>query len=377
MVASTTKVKVRSFAKLNLTFEILGALPVGYHEVRTMFQSIDLADELVFELRKKGVTFGAGSSSRSQEADDSVAPAPEVTERLRIAIVRDGESAVSATESNYSAQSFPLDGSNLIAKAARRFSDETGFGTGSELLVHVKKNIPVAAGLAGGSGNAAATLTALAWFFPGGKAALQSIASDLGSDINFCLIGGSQIGSNRGELLEPVQHEMKLFFVIVKPRDVAISTPWIYKQYDEYMQSGRLHRPDIDFTHELAKSLIRRDVEHLNRSVFNEFECICFDHFPQVKILKEQMLDAGCCSAGITGSGPTLFGLVPSIEAGHAVRRKLISMNTVDGANRTAAKDNQSKTSLTGVPSCTAPLEFDCWFAQSTTRGVDMTSTSS
>ncbi|CAN5951170.1 unnamed protein product [Sphagnum jensenii] len=204
---------IQSFAKLNLTFEILGTLPGGYHEVRTIFHNINLADTLSFEL---------------QTAE------PGAPFEVQLSVSSTGYENLSASDFV-----FPLDDTNLIAKAAKKFALLQGCGDGKMLKVAIDKRIPIGAGLAGGSGNAAAALKAMSILFQVDEnlTVAAEVASQLGSDINFCLDGGTKIGTNRGEVLTPVSLDQTLNFLIVKPRQIAISTPWIYREYDSHVAS--------------------------------------------------------------------------------------------------------------------------------------------
>jgi 4-diphosphocytidyl-2-C-methyl-D-erythritol kinase len=300
-------ITIRSFAKLNLTFEILDDLPGGYHRIRTLFQSIDLADTLTFRL---------------------IDIVPD--EEFGVEIM--DESATTPLQIPDAKFSFPLTDENLIAKAAKRFESESRCGVGRKLMVSVDKRIPIAAGMAGGSGNAAATIRAMQEFFPEhcSSHSGEQVASALGSDINFCLHGGTQVGTNRGEVLSPVSKTKKLAFLIVKPRSIAISTPWIFRQYDERLGKHGSNEFSIEgganatgngeaknmvtanYTAACCESLANGSLEELGETFFNSFERICFEHYPQVQKLRDAMLAAGCLSAHITGSGPTLFGLLPS-----------------------------------------------------------------
>jgi 4-diphosphocytidyl-2-C-methyl-D-erythritol kinase len=271
---------VKSAAKLNLTLDILGLLPGGYHAIETIFQNIDILDTLEF-------IFEQGNTQ-----DD-------------ICVEIELSNSVSSD-----AITFPLHADNLIAKAAKAFACQSGLGKGLKMRVFVHKTIPIAAGLAGGSGNAAATLVALNEHF--GKPLtineLSKIAATLGSDISFFLYGGTCSGRGRGEILEPIKHSLDLSFVIVKPRDIAISTPWIYREYDNFIASQSEYKVKSNLS--ACESALRNgDQKQLLESVSNAFEPVVYKAYPEVKTLRDGMLELGCLSANISGSGPTLYGL--------------------------------------------------------------------
>jgi 4-diphosphocytidyl-2-C-methyl-D-erythritol kinase len=355
-------ITIRSFAKLNLTFEILENLPGGYHSIRTLFQSIDLADTLSFTL----VDVAPDAEFNVEILEERVKSSKEVTD-------------VKTT--------FPLNDENLIVKAAKRFEQMSRCGAGRKLVVSVNKQIPIAAGMAGGSGNAAAAIRAMQEFFPEhcSQDSGDHVASALGSDINFCLHGGTQIGTNRGEVLNPVTNTKQLSFLIVKPRDIAISTPWIFRQYDDSVAGSESNHADandatsndaepndaksndakpndikindalneakVNYTAACCNALTEDSLQKLGEAFFNSFERICFEHYPRVQILRDVMLEAGCLSAHITGSGPTLFGLLPSGNMGTQVRDRFVEL-TKQLSGRT---------------------DFDCWLSASTATGLVVT----
>ena len=337
--------KIRSFAKLNLTFEILENLPDGFHGIRTVFQSIDLADTLHFKL-VQGVASEPFVVQITNESDHvqtgQVQSDSTLTERYHVL----SEHA-----------QFPLDDNNLISKSARQFESVSGCGKGLRLIVRVDKQIPIAAGLAGGSGNAAATLRAMQLLFPQQCLSenAESIAASLGSDINFCLHGGTQVGTNRGEILQPVANVHKLSFLIVKPRHIAISTPWIFKRYDENSKNHSDSKENniagalVNRTRLLLDAIDSDKNEQIAKSFFNAFEQVCFESHPEVRHLRDAMLAAGCLSANITGSGPTLFGLINDLSHGAIVREKLLEL----GSN-------------------TENLDIDCWLSESKEAGLEV-----
>jgi 4-diphosphocytidyl-2-C-methyl-D-erythritol kinase len=309
-------ITIRSFAKLNLTFEILENLPGGYHDIRTLFQSIDLADTLSFTLERTG-----SERASAEQASPAQEFAEEEFAEQEFAVEIRRESNYSLPDSDDDKAAFPLNDQNLIVKAAKRFEQISHCGSGQKLIVSVNKQIPIAAGMAGGSGNAAATIRAMQEFFPEhcSQEVGEQVASALGSDINFCLYGGTQIGTNRGEVLSPCTNPNLLSFLIVKPRDIAISTPWIFRQYDESLATSQIDDTKINYTAACCEALTKGSQEQLVKTFFNAFEKVCFEKYPEVQILRDAMLAAGCLSAHITGSGPTLFGLLPSKDSGTKV----------------------------------------------------------
>jgi 4-diphosphocytidyl-2-C-methyl-D-erythritol kinase len=326
-----TTLRVNAAAKLNLTFDVLGSRPDGYHEINTLFQSIDLEDILAFTL----TSFDTGN--------------------LQVKLSLDPDSTDWALASTEGDAVFPLHEENLITQAVKRFAENSGVGKGMLLEVAVTKKIPIAAGLAGGSSNAAATLAALNYFFdqPYNRSELLQLAVDLGSDVAFCLEGGTCLGTGRGERLERLHHTTTLNFLVLKPKSIAISTPWIYKAYDEYRLAQNVTevsaRPPR--SNECFKVIAAEDLEKLPALLHNVFEPVVFARYPQIASLRDSMLIHGCLSANVTGSGPTLYGLVPDFEAGKEIRQDLIDEWAGSGKSD----------------------EFDSWLTQSTNYGVRLT----
>jgi len=274
---------VKSAAKLNLTLDILGLLPGGYHAIETVFQNIDILDTLEFFFEQ-------------ENTQDEICVEIELS-----------------NSASADAMTFPLHADNLITKAAKAFACKSGLGKGLHMRVSVHKTIPIAAGLAGGSGNAAATLVALNEHFkkPLTIDELSEIAATLGSDISFFLYGGTCAGRGRGEILESIDHSLALSFFIVKPRDIAISTPWIYREYDSFVASQYVTKGESNLP--ACESALRNgDEQQLIKSLSNAFEPVVYKAYPEVKALRDGMLELGCLSANISGSGPTLYGLARS-----------------------------------------------------------------
>jgi 4-diphosphocytidyl-2-C-methyl-D-erythritol kinase len=268
-----------SAAKINLTLNILGLLPGGYHAIETVFQNIDILDTLEYFFEQENTQDDISIEIELQDKTDKTTD-------------------------------FPLHEDNLIARAAKAFARTAQLGQGLKMRVVVHKTIPISAGLAGGSGNAAATLVALNEHFkkPLTRDELSEIAATLGSDISFFLYGGTCAGRGRGEVLESIQHSLDLSFFIVKPRDIAISTPWVYREYDQYIAAQTEHKAKSNLL-DCEDALRNGDRQALIDSLSNAFEPIVYKAYPELKIMRDAMLELGCLSANISGSGPTLYGL--------------------------------------------------------------------
>lgn len=277
---------VRSPAKVNLTFNITGLRADGFHDIESIMQSISLEDELKVDIRES-----------PQEAFSLSCDNPIIRKLI------------------------PLDASNLIAKASKAFLQKLNSNRTFAIDVHLDKKIPVGAGLAGGSSNAAAMLMAMNSFFDNVFSAdeLTDIAAEIGSDVPFCLRGGTCIARGRGEILEEIPCNMLLHYCIVKPRKLSVSTPAAYKAFDEY--KGKIEIPKIALA---VAALASGDHDQLLAGLGNVFEPVIFEQNQQLAELKAELLKLGAWDCHMTGSGPTLFALVAGREMGHHIRRHVL-----------------------------------------------------
>lgn len=314
-MSAKSVIKAKSPAKLNLTFSVLGTLPDGFHEVETLMQSVDLEDELIFTLEK----------------------ADELSIEL------------SCNKPAYITD-FPLDKTNLIWRAIELFATEQPAARKLKISVHVEKNIPPSAGLAGGSSNAAAALVALNRHFASRvpRTKLETMAAELGADVPFCIAGGTQVGRHRGEKLSLAAAIFRMHFVIVKPREISIATPWIYEQFDEHLRAKK-SRVKVALE-DAVRALHSADIDLAVRTFANEFEPIVFEYYPALKTLKQHIVELGAWGCYLTGSGPAMFALVPTKESALALRKRLLQEQA----------EEQKNNSLT----------IDCWVAESIDTGA-------
>lgn len=263
---------VKAPAKINLTFNIIGLRTDGFHDIESIMQTISLEDELKIQIKES------------------------VENNFTIHCENPGI-----------AKLIPLDGSNLIAKAARIFLETMGTNKSFSIEVNLDKRIPVGAGLAGGSSNAAAMLLALNQFFGNAfsRDELAVVAAQIGSDVPFCLKGGTCIARGRGEILEEIACNTELHYCIVKPRKLSVSTPAAYKAFDEYDKEVTI--PSLQIAKE---GLADGDLNKLMAGLGNVFEPVIFAQHTQLKELKDELFKLGAWDCHMTGSGPTLFALV-------------------------------------------------------------------
>lgn len=267
-----------AWAKLNLTLDILGKRPDGYHDLRMVMQSISLKDDVTLE-----------------ETD---CPGIHVTSNFHF---------------------LPSDGSNIAAKAATRFFEGVGLPA-RNLAIHIQKEIPVCAGMAGGSSDGAAVLRILRRkYFPElPQAELEDIAALVGSDVPYCVRGGTALAEGRGEQLADLPPLPPCFLVVCKP-PFAISTPELFSQVR--LRSLRCHPDTIG----MVSALETGDLEGVAHRLYNVFEDVLPRKYAQVFEIKRALLDSGAMAASMTGSGPTVFGLFREQFQAVDARERLLS----------------------------------------------------
>lgn len=250
-------------AKINLTLDILGARPDGYHEMDMVMQSVSLCDEITLNL-------GSPGGIRAESG-------------LRF---------------------LPNDKGNLAVAAALAFRKATG-QTWRDLHISIRKNIPVCAGTAGGSSDAAAVLRGLNDLTGAGlsREALAEIGQEVGSDVPYCVLGGTALAQGRGERLTPLPSLVPCHIILCKPA-FSISTPTLFRAWDR--RKGRLH-PD---TKGMLTALEQGDLVGVGRRMFNVFEEVLNPHQRrEIQAIKNALLQAGALGAAMSGSGPTVLGL--------------------------------------------------------------------
>ena len=258
-------IEVKAYAKLNLTLDVLSRRGDGYHDLRMVMQSVALSDAL-------RVSTGTGRGL-----------------------------AVSTDKSF-----LPCDERNLAAAAALRFQETTGTDLGG-VSIEIEKRIPVCAGMAGGSSDAAAVLRALDELAGTGldAAALAEIGAAVGSDVPYCVHGGTALAEGRGEVITPLAPLPPCHVVLCKPY-FSISTPELFRQLDGVKLRRRPDTPGI------VSALEAGDLEGVARRLYNVFE----DVFPprraaEITAIKNTLIQHGALGACMTGTGSTVFGIFP------------------------------------------------------------------
>lgn len=263
-------IKALARAKINLTLGVLGKRPDGYHEVEMVMQSIELHDCLEFS------------------------PAPG-----GISLMVEGDG-------------IPAGEQNLVYRAAECLRSYGGIRQG--INIRLKKYIPVAAGLAGGSADAAATLTALnqIWRVGLSLSGLMKLGEQLGSDIPFCLLGGTALARGRGERVTPLPACPSLGVILVKP-PFGLSTAHIYQSYKQEASS---HKPDH---RGMIGAIENSDGPAICSHLVNMLEPVAIKLHPEIATVKGKLLQAGAMGVLMSGSGPTVFGLTPDLGSARAV----------------------------------------------------------
>ena len=258
---------LRSFAKINLSIHLLGKRPDGYHEIVTLMETVDLADDVEVSGQETGTTVTC--------SDPAV----------------------------------PTDGRNLAHRAAGLVRDRYGL-EGRGVRVHIEKRIPVAAGLAGGSGNAAVTLHGLnaLWSLGLREEELTDLASELGSDVPFCLYGGVAVASGRGEKVAWLDAAGPRHYALVCP-PLEVTAGWAYGRSKLELTKDR-SRINL-----ISSVMQAGDADRLASCLHNDLEPAVRAAFPEIDRARGLLADAGSKGILMSGSGPAVFGLAPGRAA--------------------------------------------------------------
>lgn len=270
-------IRVEAPAKLNLTLDVVGKREDGYHEMKMVMQSVSLVDSLT-------LTTGPG------------------------------EGIGLSTNLGF----LPLDEHNLAALAALKLKEATGADWG-RLDIKLEKQIPVCAGMAGGSSDAAAVLRGLNELCALGLTAeeLAKVGEKVGSDVPYCVLGGTALAQGRGEVITPLTPLPECYVVLAKPA-FPVSTPELFARLDDRRTRRRPDTPGV------LKALEKGDLEGVARRLFNIFEEVLPPRRQaRVEELKGELLRCGALGASMTGTGPTVFGLFEEKEGAREAARAL------------------------------------------------------
>ncbi len=252
----------KAYAKLNISLDVTARRPDGYHDMLMLMQTVSICDELTIQPERDGLVH-------------AVTSLPYV----------------------------PGDKRNLAVRAALKFLELVDDGERG-MKISLRKSIPVGAGMAGGSADAAAVLRALnrAYGEPLSARELCAAGEEVGSDVAFCLLGGTALASGRGEILQPLKALPPCAFVVCKP-DFSISTPELFRKLDEAKLSCH---PD---TEGLLDALEKGDLDGLCRRMYNVFEDVPDRRMRTIRAAKGALLDCGALGALMTGTGSAVFGV--------------------------------------------------------------------
>ena len=285
----TWSTTVRAPAKINLHLGVGAPRADGFHPLVTVYQAIGLYDDLT-----------------ARDADVW---------------------SLEASVSDYiDLRQIPLDGENIVDHASDLLAAHHGLARLAE--VHITKAIPVAGGLAGGSADAAAALVALdrLWHARTTDDDLLALAAQLGSDVPFALVGGTALGTGRGEIVTPVVDEGTWWWVIV-PSSEGLSTPAVYRHFDALFPDAPATPPPAAA---LLDAIASRDPAALAAALHNDLQPAAFDLRPDLERLIERGEAAGALRGLVTGSGPTCVFLCVSADQAREVAAAL--QNPQDGA---------------------------------------------
>ena len=271
---SDKTIRREAFAKINLGLDVVRRLPNGYHEVRMIMQTVGICDVLTFRKAASGIQ-----------------------------LVVDNEE-------------LPTDGNNLICKAAKLLLESAGIEGG--VSITLEKHIPIAAGMAGGSTDAAAALLGINELYEIGYDVdkLKELGVKIGADVPYCIQGGTALAEGIGEVLSPLPTPPTCHLVIAKP-DINVSTKFVY----ENLRANELEsHPDIDG---MIEGLEKGDLKAITDRLANVLETVTVPAYPIIDEIKQSMLDAGAEGALMSGSGPTVFGIFTELEKAKQAAKRI------------------------------------------------------
>ena len=274
MPSTASQLSLNAYAKINLALEVGGKRPDGFHEVAMIMQSVSLHDTVTLSLRTTGITLECDIPGLS------------------------------------------CDDSNLAYRAAALLQRECGVAAG----VHIKlaKKIPLAAGLAGGSSNAAAVIKGLnnLWKLKLSSCEMEALAARLGSDVPFCLWGGTALATGRGEILKPLA-DFAGYGVLLANPPLQVSTAWVYANYQ------RKAGPHLSDIKSMRQAIERNDFPQVAEQLFNDLESVTVVAHPTIAQIKKTMTDAGADGVLMSGSGPTVFALTKDLASARILAERV------------------------------------------------------
>jgi 4-diphosphocytidyl-2-C-methyl-D-erythritol kinase len=254
------KISVKAPAKINLSLDVLHKREDGYHEVKMVMTTVDLADRINLTLRNdKGIKIDSTSGF------------------------------------------IPNDRRNLAYQAAELLQERFHIKKG--VSIHIEKNIPVAAGLAGGSSDAAATLKGLnqLWNLGLSLDQLAVLGAEIGSDVSFCVYGGTALATGRGEIIKHIPSPPSCWIILAKP-STGVSTAEVYRR----LKLENITHPNVE---KMVEAIHRKNYKLMCSELGNVLEDVTLSLYPEVEQIKRQMEQLGADGVLMSGSGPTVFGI--------------------------------------------------------------------
>lgn len=251
---------IKAYAKINLGLDVIGRLENGYHEVKMIMQTVGIYDELTFQKQDEGIVITTDT----------------------------GE--------------LPTDENNLIYRAAKLMFDTYQVQGG--VRIHLQKNIPIAAGMAGGSTDAAATMKGIRALYglDCTEQDLMELGIKIGADVPYCVMGGTALAEGIGEKLTALPKAPECFLLVAKP-DINVSTKYVYEHLDA---EGVDVHPDIDG---MIRSIEEGELQGVVERLGNVLENVTVMVHPIITTIKERMMELGASGSLMSGSGPTVFGI--------------------------------------------------------------------
>ncbi len=264
----------RAYAKINLGLDVTGRLENGYHLVRMIMQTVGIYDVLTFTAAQSGIRIS----------------------------MEGGE--------------LPTGEDNLIYRAAGLLMEAGGVKGGVD--IHLEKHIPIAAGMAGGSSDAAATLLGLNELFALGfsREQLRQLGVRIGADVPYCIMGGTALAEGIGEILTPLKPAPQCVLLVAKP-DIQVSTKYVYERLDARKD---WRHPDIEG---MRSAIERGDLSGIADRLGNVLETVTIEACPVIQRIKREMIACGAMGSLMSGSGPTVFGIYDSQEQAGTARDSL------------------------------------------------------
>ena len=265
------QLKQKAYAKINLSLDVVRRRDDGYHEVKMIMQTVGLYDELTMEKCGQGI---------------------HVTVSMG-----DG----------FLGETLPADENNLVYKAAKLIMDRYELCEG--VRIHLDKHIPIAAGMAGGSTDAAAVIRGMNGLFRLGMDLedMKKLAVKIGADVPYCIEGGTQLSEGIGEVLTPLRAAPAFLLLIAKP-DISVSTKYVYENLNLHPLTAP---PDVDG---MAAAIEKGDSAGIVSRMENVLESVTLEKYPVIRKIKTVMKENGAWNALMSGSGPTVFGIYNNRE---------------------------------------------------------------